>query len=63
MAKTEEPLNQLASDPIVAQILADCAQVSRELTSPSEPIESITRRRFLKGANRRRRRCGRMVQS
>ena len=50
MAKTEEPLNQLASDPIVTQILADCAQVSRELTSPSEPIESITRRRFLKGA-------------
>ena len=50
MAKTEGPLNQLASDPIVTQILADCAQVSRELTSPSEPIESITRRRFLKGA-------------
>ena len=29
MAKTEEPLNQLESDPIVTQILADCAQVSR----------------------------------
>ena len=50
MSNTEEPINQLALDPIVTQILADCAQVSRELTSPSDPIESITRRRFLKGA-------------
>ena len=50
MAKTEEPINQVTSDPIVTQILADCAQVSGELTSSSEYIEPITRRRFLKGA-------------
>lgn len=50
MVKKEEPNSQLASDPIVTQILADCAQVSSELASPSEHIESITRRRFLKGA-------------
>ncbi|MDE0299287.1 MAG: DUF362 domain-containing protein [Candidatus Poribacteria bacterium] len=46
----EEPAGQAASDPIVAQILADCAQVSGELSPDTEPIESITRRRFLKGA-------------
>lgn len=46
MAKTTEPINQATSDPIVTQILADCAQVSRELSCFSE---SITRRRFLKG--------------
>ena len=50
MAKVEEPISQVTSDPIVAQIMADCAQVSGELTSSSEYIESITRRRFLKGA-------------
>ena len=47
MPKIEESPNPLESDPIVTQILSDCAQVSREPTSPSE---SITRRRFLKGA-------------
>ena len=50
MTKAEEPINQVTSDPIVTQILADCAQVSGELTSSSEHIEPITRRRFLKGA-------------
>ena len=51
MAKTAEVINQPTSDPIVRQILADCAQVPREPPpSSSEPTESITRRRFLKGA-------------
>ena len=47
MSKNEQPANQLASDPIVSQILADCARVSAECPSGAE---AITRRRFLKGA-------------
>lgn len=50
MGRTEEPANQTPSDPIVAQILADCAEVSSEGAPASESNESITRRRFLKGA-------------
>lgn len=51
MAKTVEPIDPSTSDPIVTQILADCAQVSGELTSPSENrTEPITRRRFVKRA-------------
>ena len=47
MSKVKGSVNQLASDPIVSQILADCVQVPRQL-DPS--IDSISRRRFLKGA-------------
>ena len=47
MSKVKGSVNQLASDPIVSQILADCAQVPQQL-DPS--IDSISRRRFLKGA-------------
>ena len=47
MLKMDQPGNQLASDPIVSQILADCARVSAECPSGAE---TITRRRFLKGA-------------
>ena len=50
MSKIEKPVNQLTSDPIVSQILADCAQVSGERTSSSQPIDFISRRRFLKTA-------------
>ena len=50
MGRTEESANQTPSDPIVAQILADCAEVSSEGAPTSESNESITRRRFLKGA-------------
>ncbi len=50
MGRTEEPADQMPSDPIVAQILADCAKVSSEGAPMSESNESITRRRFLKGA-------------
>ena len=50
MAITAEPIVQSAQDPIVAQILADCAEVSSEGAPVSESNESITRRRFLKGA-------------
>ena len=46
MSKVKGSVNQLASDPIVSQILADCAQVPQQL-DPS--IDSISRRRFLKG--------------
>ena len=46
MSKVKGSVNQLASDPIVSQILADCVQVPRQL-DPS--IDSISRRRFLKG--------------
>ena len=48
MGRTEEPADQMPSVPIVAQILADCAEVSSE--GAPESNESITRRRFLKGA-------------
>ena len=47
MSKVKGSVNQLVSDPIVSQILADCAQVPQQL-DPS--IDSISRRRFLKGA-------------
>ena len=47
MSKVKGSVNQLESDPIVSQILADCAQVPQQL-DPS--IDSISRRRFLKGA-------------
>ena len=50
MAITAEPIDQSAPDPIVAQILADCAEVPSEGVPASESTESITRRRFLKGA-------------
>ncbi len=50
MEKTAEPIVQSAPDPIIAQILADCAEVSSEESPASESNESITRRRFLKGA-------------
>ena len=50
MPNEEEPINQLASDPIVTRIMADCARVSSEGALVSESNESITRRRFLKGA-------------
>ena len=47
MSKVKGSVNQLVSDPIVSQILADCTQVPQQL-DPS--IDSISRRRFLKGA-------------
>ena len=51
MAISAEPIDQSAPDPIVAQILADCAEVASEGALPSpESNEAITRRHFLKGA-------------
>ena len=50
MGRTEESANQTLPDPIVAQILADCAEVSSESAPASESNESLTRRRFLKSA-------------
>ncbi len=51
MSNTAEPVDHSVSDPIVTQILADCAQVSGKLPSPPEnDTKRLTRRGFVKGA-------------
>jgi len=47
MPKLTIPVNRTESDPILAQILADCEPVCQNLVPSSPPI---SRRRFLKGA-------------